>query len=262
MREPAKCWIFGDESGDMDSDRVFAIGVVGTRNPREVYKQLQNIRIRTNYTSEISYKSKDKRRLLCALRWMDWFFGGQEEVGVKILLKDKLLSNFETGYFKDNQFKAKDSSVAYCESYREVLKNFTPFKMDKKYFYYHQKSLNTLNVPSYLGGKIIGLGEEDCYSTSTQKKHKDGSFRGPSQLVQFADLMTSTYRGLYESLHQVEPINKEEPPNQKDWSKNILQLNLMYHLTDLRAKTLSRQNIYHPVYNRQIYEIWFWQKNA
>ena len=41
-----KCWIFGDESGVIGNDRFFAIGIIGTENPRQVIAKLKEIRER------------------------------------------------------------------------------------------------------------------------------------------------------------------------------------------------------------------------
>ena len=68
------CWIFGDESGQIGKDRFFAVGVIATREPKTLISILKDIRRRTDYFDEVSYKSNNKRRVLCAIRWMDWFF--------------------------------------------------------------------------------------------------------------------------------------------------------------------------------------------
>ena len=80
------CCIFGDESGNIGVDKFSAIGTVGTRNPKDVINILKEIRLKTHFNGEVSYKSSDDRRTLCAIRWMDWFFGCQNIARFKIVV--------------------------------------------------------------------------------------------------------------------------------------------------------------------------------
>lgn len=199
--------IYGDESGRIGKDRYFCLGVLGTRDPRTVYDELGVIRKRTNYGQEVTYKSSDERRALCAIRWMDWFFSGQSAAKFRILLKDK--TKFNVGYFENNIFDAGAGSLAYCESYKETLNNFADFKEDKKYFVYHQISLRQLKVDEYLEGKVSGLEKKRCYPHSTlKKKPRSEDFTLHSEMLQLTDLLTGSFRNLVNAWANEQPVPK------------------------------------------------------
>ncbi|MBF05424.1 hypothetical protein CL644_01820 [bacterium] len=253
MNEEDKCWIFGDESGMMGRDRFFAIGILGTRDPKNVRDALKQIREKTNFYGEVSYKSSDKRRALCAIRWMDWFFSGQDVVSYRVIIKDK--TNFNTSYFKDNKFKAGAEQLAYCESYREVLKYFADFTEDKKVLIYSQIGLEKMNVAEYLQGKIKGLDPENCFEGNTKEKrpHKD-EFTGQAELLQLCDLLTSTTRAVYEAVN-------EEGKN-KCWVKKMLNLNLLYHIPLAKGNIKKNKSTYFPRYkpfDQQRFSIYHWR---
>ncbi len=252
MSGEPKSWIFGDESGMIGRDRFFAIGILGTRDPALVRDKLKEIRERTKFSGEISYKSSDKRRALCAIRWMDWFFSGQDDISFRIIIKDK--ENFDTKYFKDNKFEAGAEQLAYCESYREVLNYFADFTDDEKILTYSQIGLEKMDVATYLQGKINGLKPEDCYSGNTKEKrpHKD-EYTGKAEILQLCDLLTSTTRALYEAVN-------DESQN-KCWVKRTLNLNLMYHVPEIKSNIQKPKSTYFPKYkpfDQQRYSIYHW----
>jgi hypothetical protein len=249
-----KCWIFGDESGVMGRDRFFAIGILGTRDPHSVRDALKGIRSRTNFFGEVSYKSSDDRRALCAIRWMDWFFSNQDLIKFRVIVKDR--ENFDTNYFKDNKFQAGAEQLAYCESYKEVLQYFADYTDDEnKKLIYSQIGLEKMNVASFLEGKIKGLAREDCYEGDTKEKrpHKD-EYTGQAELLQLCDLLTSTTRALYEAVHNI--------GTNKCWVKRTLNLNLQYHIPEIKTNILNSRSTYHTAhspYNLQKFSVYHWR---
>jgi hypothetical protein len=248
----SKCWIFGDESGDIGKNRFFAIGTLGTRNPRELERNLKEIRKRTHFKNEVGFKLNDKRQALCAIRWMDWFFSGQNIAKFRILIKDS--ECFDVSYFKDNRYYTTASNLAYSESYREVLSNFSDFGNDYKYFIYNQISLSKMKVDEYLEGKINGLEKENCFQASTrEKKPHSEEFKLHSELLQLCDLFSGSFRGLCNALNEV-GINKS-------WVKRMFQLNLLYHLPELKTYVKERKNFYwhsFQPYENQIFTVYYW----
>lgn len=152
---PERCWIFGDESGVIHNDRFFAVGIVGTTKPKKVIEELKSIRKRTEYFDEVSYKSSNEKRILCCIRWMDWFFSGQDIAHFKILIKDS--QEFDISYYEKNQYQAGASDLAYCESYSEVLRNFSCYNSHEKGFIYSQIGLSSIQLKEYLAKKIPNL---------------------------------------------------------------------------------------------------------
>src|SRR3989344_2956035 len=177
------CWIFGDEAGRIGQDRFFAIGIVGTKEPKKVVEILRDIRKRTDYFDEISYKSSNQKRILCAIRWTDWFFSGQDIVHFKILIKDA--DDFDVSYYEKNKYKAGASQLAYCESYKEVLNNFACYNENEKGLVYSKVGLEKMDLENHLVGEIRGLTKEWCFSRHTSEKRKDGSeYTGTAELLQ------------------------------------------------------------------------------
>lgn len=253
--EVNKCWIFGDEAGELGKDRFFAIGILGTRNPLTVVEELRALRRKTNFFGEVSYKSNDSRRALCAIRWMDWLFSKQQLVSFKILLKDT--ETFKTSYFKDNFYKTGARQLAYCESYKEVLRNFAGFEADKKILTYSQIGLAEMNVAEYLDGKVSGIERKHCFPGNCRaKKPNRAEFTATAELLQLADLLTSSLGGLCRAL-------ANEGTN-KDWVRRTLQLNLVYHIPELREKILSKRSMYWPTfepYEDQIFVLYYWKES-
>lgn len=248
----SKCWIFGDESGDLNSDRFFSIGIIGTRNPIEVEKVLKEIRVRTNYFGEVSYKLSDKRRALCGIRWVDWFFSEQKIAKFKIIIKDTQV--FSVKYFEKNSYKVKAETLAYCQSYREVLNNFDGFTKERKIFTYSQKELEKLDVPSYLEGKVFGINKKDCFmGNPKQKKPHLDEFTLDAELLQLSDLLTSSIRGLVNAIND-DGINKS-------WVKRMFHLNIIYHLPNIKEKILGKECFYYPSitpYEDQKFVVFYW----
>ena len=248
-----RCWIYGDEGGNIGTDRFFCIGIVGTRKPDQVEQILKDIRKKTVYSSEISYKSSNDRRALCAIRWVDWFFSNQELASFKLLVKDR--GNFDIKYYKDNYFKTGEAQLAYCESYREVLCNFADFNNDNKIFTYSQKSLMKMKVSEYLDGKVNGLNPGACFEGSPKKrKPYSVDFTQEAELLQLCDLLTSSTLGLYKAIHNI--------GTNKSWVKKTLQLNLLYHIPGLRKNIVNLMSFYHPLFqpfSSQKYVIFQWK---
>lgn len=248
-----KCWVFGDESGRMGTDRFFAIGILGTRQPNEVVNILREIRKRTDYYDEISYKSSNQKRILCSVRWTDWFFSGQDKAHFKILIKDS--NEYDVGYYENNKYKAGASQLAYCESYREVLNNFACYGTDKKGLIYSKIGLEKMKIEEHLVGKIPGLDKNQCFSRHASEKKKDGSgFTGSAEILQLCDLLTSSTRGLCCSLYDVE--------SSESWDKNTLRKNIHYYIPNIKEKLLANQNVYYPNYEpleKQTFVIYKWR---
>lgn len=248
-----KCWIFGDESGRIGKDRFFAIGIIGTRFPNEVASYLKDIRKKTNYFDEVSYKSPNQKRVLCAIRWTDWFFGGQKIAHYKILIKDA--NEFKVDYFSDNKYKAKAHHLAYCESYKEVLCNFADYNNDKKGLIYSQIGLAKMKIEEHLDEKIVGLKKENCFSRYPDKKKKDGSeYTGVAEILQLCDLLTGSTRGLHCSLSG-EEISET-------WDKNTLRKNIHYYIPKIKDELSANRNIYFPSYSpykEQIFVVYNWR---
>jgi len=233
------CVIYGDESGVIGQDRFFCIGVVGTRYSQRVDEQLKQLRKNANFFGEVTYKSSDDRRALCAIKWMDWVFSGQKLIKFKVLLKDS--KNFNVSYFKDNKYDTGAAQLAYCQTYREVLKNFADFKDDKKYFVYHRIDLKKMKVDEHLGNHINGLEQKDCYSYSTTKKRPHSEeYTLHAELLQLTDLLTSSFRGL------VCAVNDDG--NNKSWVKRALHQNLLFHLSGLKPAIKDERNFYWTAY--------------
>lgn len=251
--ESDKCWIFGDESGVLGRDRFFAIGILGSRDPVKVVEILRDIRKKTNFYGEVSYKSSDQRRALCAIRWMDWFFSGQELIKYRVLVKDS--KYFDTAYFKNNKFDAGASQLAYCESYREVLSYFADFTDNQKILIYSQIGLEKMNVATYLENKIKGLKKEHCYEGNTKEKkpHKD-EYTAQAEILQLCDLLTGATRALYEAVNSM--------GSNKCWVKRTINLNLTYFVPSIRENIKSETSTYYPAYTpfgKQKYSIYHWK---
>lgn len=248
-----RCWIFGDEAGEIGRDQFFAIGILGTRNPRAVVEILKEIRVKTKFTGEISYKSSDDRRALCGIRWMDWLFSGQKIAHFRIILKNRDL--FQAEYFQNNSFNAGYRQLAYCQSYAEVLNNFAGYSNCQKVVTYSQISLEKMDVANYLSGRVKGFDPNECFQGNPKeyKPHKDKEFTGSAEILQLCDLMTSSFVGLCNAVNNV--------GGNKDWVKKTLQLNLMYHVPTLRDGIVSQSNIYHPAFKPfedQTFTVFYW----
>lgn len=253
MPEKERCWIFGDEAGTIDSGRFFAVGIIGTQKPRELIEALRNERLRTGYFDEVSYKSSNERRMLCAIRWVDWFFSAQTIAHFKILIKDA--SEFKVEYFDENKYKTGAAQLAYCESYREVMCNFAGYTSVPKGFIYSQIGLAKMRLTDYLVGKVPGLLEENCHSGNPREKKKDGSaYSGVAEILQLCDLLTSSTRGLCCSLFGDEIS--------ESWDKNTLRKNIHYHIPHVKDMLSSNRNVYHPTYapyENQKFVIYKWR---
>lgn len=241
MNEEEKCWIFGDEAGVLGRDRFFAVGIIGTKNPQGLIEILKKIRKRTEYYDEISYKSGNAKRILCAIRWVDWFFSKNNNIAhYKILIKDS--NDFDVSYYKNNKYKAGASQLAYCESYKEALNNFADYNGSKKGFIYSKLGLEKMELKEHIGEKIKGLTKEDVYSRPTREKKKDGSeYTGTAEILQLCDLLTSSTRGLCCSLFGEE--------TSESWDKNTLRKNIHYHIPIVKDKLSNNKNVYHPKFN-------------
>ncbi len=248
-----KCWIFGDESGRLGQDRFFAIGIIGTRKPKEVIEILRNIRKKTEYFDEVSYKSSNQKRTLCCIRWMDWFFSGQDLAHFKILIKDS--ADYDINYYEDNKYQAGAAQLAYCESYKEVMNNFACYTADAKGFVYSKIGLEKMNVEEHLVGKVRGLLKENCHSKhSSEKKKDDSGYTGSAEILQLCDLLTSSTRGLCCSLFGEE--------TSESWDKNTLRKNIHYYIPDIKEKLSNNRNIYFPKYQpfeEQMFVIYKWR---
>lgn len=253
MQPQDRCWIFGDEAGEIGRDQFFAIGILGTREPRAVVQELKKIREKTKFTGEISYKSPDNRRALCAVRWMDWLFSGQQIAHFRIVLKNR--SKFQAEYFRDNVFDAGHRQLAYCESYREVLCNFADYSQCQKVLTYSQISLEKMDVAQYLEGRVPGFRADECFQGNPKEYRPHGKdFTARAELLQYCDLMTSSFVGLCNAVNNV--------GNNKDWVKKMLQLNLMYHVPTIKDRITAQGNIYHPVflpYDQQVFSVFYWR---
>ncbi len=259
MTEENKCWIFGDEAGQIGADRFFAIGIIGTREPKELIAKIKEIREKTNYFGEVSYKSSDKRRALCSIRLMDWFFSGQKIAHCKILLKDRDGNGrFNVNYFNRNIYKTGATQLAYCQSYKEVLCNFAGYANDKKCLVYSQIGLAKMGIEDYLEGKVIGLTKSDCYSRLSKEKKKDGSeYTGTAEILQLCDLLTSSTRGLACS------FSGEE--TSEDWVKNMLRKNIHYHVANIKDRLTQGQHVYfpsHSPFHNQTFAIFNWKTRS
>lgn len=250
---PEKCWIFGDEAGTINGDRFFAVGIIGTRRPKEVIEKLREIRDRTGYSDEVSYKSGNERRILCSIRWVDWFLSGQDIAHFKILIKDA--SEFDLNYFKGNKYDTGAAQLAYCESYREVLCNFAGYNADHKGFIYSQIGLAKMKLIDYLDGKIPGLSKGNCFTKDPKEKKKDESaYTGSAEILQLCDLLTSSTRGLCCSLFGEEVS--------ETWDKNTLRKNIHYHVPDIKEKLNANLNVYFPTYtpyDKQTFVVYKWR---
>lgn len=248
-----KCWIFGDESGYMGKDRFFAIGIIGTRQPKELIAKLREIRIKTDYFDEISYKSPNQKRILCAIRWMDWFFSGQTIAHFRILLKDS--TEFDVQYYDGNKYNATAKDLAYCQSYKEVMNNFACYGEDEKNLVYNRIGLEKVKIEEHLTGKITGFAKERCFSKDAKERKKDDSmFTGCAEILQLCDLLTSSTRGLCCSLFGEEISEK--------WDKNTLRKNVHYYLPNIKEKILENKNLYYPSFKpfeRQIFTLYKWR---
>ena len=259
MTDENKCWIFGDEAGQIGADRFFAIGIIGTRDPKELIAKIKEIREKTNYYGEVSYKSSDKRRALCSIRLMDWFFSGQKIAHFKILIKDRDGSgHFNVRYFNENKYGTGASQLAYCQSYREVLCNFAGYANDNKYLVYSQIGLAKMKVEDYLEGKVAGLSKNNCFERHSKEKKKDGTaYTGTAEILQLCDLLTSSTRGLACS------FSGEE--NTEDWVKNMLRKNIHYHVSNIKDRFLAGQHVYfpsHSPFHTQTFAVFNWKSRS
>lgn len=251
--ESKKCWIFGDEAGRMGKDRFFAIGIIGTKEPKQLISALKEIRKKTEYFDEVSYKSSNQKRVLCAIRWVDWFFSGQEIAHFKILIKDS--NDFDVDYYKKNKYGSGASQLAYCESYREVMNNFACYNGDEKGFVYSMIGLEKMKLEEHLDGKVNGLVKENCFSRDTLEKKKDESeYTGTAEILQLCDLLTSSTRGLCCSLFGEECS--------ESWDKNILRKNIHFYVSNIKDKLSKNKNIYFPKYEpyeSQTFVVYKWR---
>ena len=250
--EKTKCYIFGDEAGILGEDRFFAIGIIGTKEPKKVIEVLKGIRKRTDYFSEISYKSNNEKRVLCAIRWVDWFFSGQNIAHFKILIKDK--KDFDVSYYKKNKYDAGASQLAYCESYKEVLNNFACYNSSEKVLIYSKIGLEKMKIDEHLLGKITGLSKENCISRHSSEKKKDSSeYTGTAEMLQLCDLLTSSTRGLCCSIFGEE--------TSESWDKNALRKNIHYYVQKIKDKLSENKNIYFPEFTpeKQTFVIYKWR---
>lgn len=248
-----KCYIFGDESGNLGIDRFFSIGIIGARDYEKVVEKLRDFRKRANFFGEMSYKSNDRRRALCAIRWIDWFFSGQDLANFKIIIKDK--DEFKVNFFKDNKYKTKAWELAYCESYKEVIGNFADYNNDKKVLIYSQIGLAKMKVEEYLNGKIYGLSQNNCFSRHpTDKRRKVNEYTKTAEMLQLCDLLTGATRGLCCSIYGEE--------TSEDWVKNMMRKNIHYHIPQIKNLLLENKNVYFPTYepyNKQIFVVYKWR---
>lgn len=253
MKKAEKCWIFGDEAGVLGKDRFFAVGVIGTTKPRELIEVLKKIRERTDYHDEVSYKSSNARRILCAIRWTDWFLSKNNEIAhFKILIKDA--NDFDVSYYENNKYDTGASQLAYCESYREVLNNFACYTSMEKGFIYSKIGLEGIELEKHLENKVSKLKKKDIHSKLTREKKKDGSgYTGISEILQLCDLLTSSTRGLCCSLYGEETSEK--------WDKNTLRKNIHYHIPNIKDKLLQNKNVYFPEFtpDKQRFVIYKWK---
>lgn len=252
MDDKPTCWIFGDESGQIGKDRFFSVGVIGTREPRAVIEILKDIRNRTDYEGEVSYKSNNKRRVLCAIRWMDWFFSNQDIAHFKMVLKDK--NEFDVSYFDGNKYKAGAMQLAYCETYREVLNNFAGYQDDVKGLVYSKIGLQKMKLEEHLIGKVPGLMKKNFISRLSKERTKDDSeYTGAAEILQLCDLLTSSTRGLCCSVHGEETSDT--------WDKNTLRKNVHYFIPSIKERMVANKNVYHPnfePYSDQKFVVYKW----
>lgn len=241
--EVKKCWIFGDEAGVLGNDRFFAVGIVGTTKPKELIDVLKKIRERTEYFDEVSYKSGNAKRILCSIRWVDWFLSKNNDFAhFKILIKDS--NDFDVSYYKDNKYDAGATQLAYCESYKEVLNNFACYNGHTKGFVYSKVGLEKMELGKYLENKIQGLNKEDIHSKHTKEKKKDNSeYTGTAEILQLCDLLTSSTRGLCCSLFGEEVG--------ETWDKNTLRKNIHFHVPDIKDKLSNNKNVYFPEFTQE-----------
>jgi hypothetical protein len=245
------CWIFGDESGLLGVDRFFSIGIVGTRHPKQVIKILREIRERTEYFGEVSYKSNNHRRVLCCIRWMDWFFSGQDLAHFKIIIKDA--REFDVSYYRGNKYDAGAVQLAYCETYREVLNNFACYGSDRKGLISSHIGLQKMSIEQHVAGKIPGLLRKWCLSKSSTEKKNDGAYTGAAEMLQLCDLITSSSRGLCCSIFGEDISN---------WSKNALRKNIHYHVPQFKTLVADNKNVYHPSFtplDKQTFVVYKWK---
>lgn len=247
------CWIFGDESGAIESGRFFAIGLLGTRNPKAVVEKLRAIREKAEFQTEISYKFGSNKMALCALKWMDWFFSGQKDIRCRILLKD--FEEFKINYFEGNKYSFDKKQLAYCHSYKEALARFSPFESDNKALFYSKTGLIRGEIENYLEGKVTGFSKERCYARSpSDKKPGSGEFTVAAEILQLCDLLTSATRGFCCSLFE-----EEKEQGEVKWVKNCLRKNVHYHVGDLKEKIKGNKSVYFPGFSERVFEIYNWK---
>lgn len=246
-------WFFGDESNLFTTNRFFGLGVLATRHPNVLISHLRDMRRKTGYPYEVSYKGSERRRVLCAIKWMDWFFGPQKCVHFKIVIKDR--KTFDYTYFSNNKFGARGQDLAYCETYREALSNLAGFNDCSKGVVYSEIKLPSMKIDKYLMSRVNGLAQ--CVERSPKEVNsKTGEFTGSAEALQLCDLLTSTSTQLCEVLHG-------STVESNCFVKSALMRNIRMHCDGLESQLKTCGNFYHPEFlphSDQKFSVYFWKK--
>lgn len=131
---------FLDETGllNRSDDRFFALGIIKTSKPENLYNPLQYLRDKNQFYDEIKWKNVSAKNYPMLIKALDCFWGNKEAKFAAVILDKKHL-DFQT-YFANNFWQVYESFTALLlrgnvNKYEEliVLADYYPSPKDNRF---------------------------------------------------------------------------------------------------------------------------------
>lgn len=179
-RLPVTTYVYGDESGSLESAPFFALGVLVTKDPERHETQLNNLRRQHRYHNELKYSKTDRYQVPYAEAVIHYFLR-DSDLRFNVLLVDNHKHNLS--HFKKHKTDYDPRDVAYNWHYKKVLVRATPPRAELVVHLDDRQRRKEDNLPEYLAAELENLKSLQLVDSA---KH---------QLVQVADLLTGCVYG-------------------------------------------------------------------